>query len=333
MSQLIQFKKPEEALPNLFNYYLYRKKIGIFVCLTGGMGEKTGAAKSYTGIRLCSITDPKRFHIGPTLESRENDCHFNGRQLMQGYDDVEASGEVGRAKMLDEAGIAIAARKWQQLDNETLGENFQTGRYLRTFTVIITPFFSLIDKNVRKLINFWGTTELITDGWDLKARLHLYRMKTDILGEKAYPKRLVFWDAVNKRRVRAKWFDVGLVGPEYSEPYERLGREFKNTLRNRNLKRTISAEKSAGMQVVDSNSLPEIADRMLSMPKTKDLLLKAGKVDQADVLLMNRHISPTYASLVSQMMNKVAEERGLISRPVEGRKIDGEVKPIVAAKI
>lgn len=299
-NQLIQFKNSQDALPNLFRYYLYKRKVGVTMCLTGGQGQKTGAGKSYSAMRLAELTD-KRFSI--------DDVCYTPKEFLERLDFIEASGKVGRCIVLDEGEIAVASRKWQQKTNETIGETIATFRYLRAMAIIVTPLFSFLDKNVRKLISYWGTTDLYNVGHRIGCRMKFYNLKTDIYGEKLYPKRLLFYDKLNERVVRGDSYDMGLISQPLIDGYEEKSREFKQAHRKRLLKETIMLDRMAGETM--KIDLPAIAEELMAHPHINQILAQWGKVTPTSVMLIKNKLSASYCGHVSRMINDMAISRGM----------------------
>lgn len=298
----IAYNEQVDAIPNLLRYYTHEKRVGMIICLTGGIGEKIGAGKTYTAMRIGEITD-KHFGI--------DDVCFDPAEFLLRLDHIEATGKLGRVIILDEAEIAIASAEWQKRTNKTIAQTMQTFRYLRCIAIIVTPTFDLIDSRLRKLVTYWGTTELDLRSNGIFCKLRLYRLLTDITGKKQYPKRLIFYDRKNHRLVRAKAFEPGLISPGLVEAYEAKAREFKQAHRRKLLKETLKAARidGIGLDTVDKSLLPVVAEELLGNESVKRVLERQGKFDTADVLLLKRNLPPTYAALVSQMVNKLHERR------------------------
>ena len=255
---LIPCKSLETALPDYYNHFLHKSKIGIIDIIAGGSFLKMGVGKSYAAMRKGELID-KDFHIGKVV--------YHPGEFLKAMHDVESDGTPGQVVVVDEGEITAPAALWYSVTNRMISYSLSTSRYLRSMTIFVTPSFGFLDRKVRVLashINFCDKVVLRSGAQEVSLRT--YRITTDLFGDKIFFGKIWMYNQAAKKVVKFNKFKVSLPSPELIEAYEKKSMDYKTTLRGGLLKEVERFEKYQ-----QAKSSEEVR------PKLKDLLGKVLK--------------------------------------------------------
>ena len=299
----IAFSKPEEAIPKYFNFYLHRLKVGLVTVLTGSTFLKTGCGKSFTALRMGELID-EDFGIHKVA--------FFPREFLQILDAIEESGKPGQVVILDEGEISAPATLWYSFTNKAIHYTLSTFRYLRSMAIIVTPSFSWIDKRIRTLTSHWGYTEkeyYPDKGNKIRVKLRLYRIKTDLFGEKIFFEKLRMYDQNKKGLVVFNEFVVKLPSEKLREEFLKKDKKFKADLR-KELVREI--EKFERYQKVTGGKktlkdLERIAKKVVENPELRERLIIKGRVYPEHIRLAFPEEDLTFAEarIIARLVKKL----------------------------
>jgi hypothetical protein len=220
----ISFDKPEEALKKYFNYYFNGLKIGLVTSITGSPFLKTGTGKSWTAGKLGEILD-KDFSIDKVV--------YYPKEFLQVADKIEEIGKPAQVMVTDEGEITAPAYMYYSFTNKSIFYSLATFRVLRAMNIQVTPSFMWLDKRIRTLVSHWGYTEKSLKANRTVVKLKLYRVKTDLFGEKIYFNKITMFNKEIQRLVTFKDFIVSPPSEEFQVAYEKKAYEFKSNLRKR----------------------------------------------------------------------------------------------------
>lgn len=292
-------KQDEPPLRTYFNHYFDGLKIGLVTSITGGTGLKTGTGKSYTSLRMGEILDDD-FNI--------NKVSFSPREFLMNMDAIEASGKPGQILTMDEGEIAAPSNLWYSFSNKAISYSLATFRYLRSMAIFVTPSLFWIDKRVRTLTSHWGYSTMYLQARTPIVDLHLYRLKTDLFGEKIFFKKLTFYDPLEKRELIASSFKVGLPSQELIDAYEKKSMLFKKNIRASlvadidKIERTNAA--TAEKESTKAQPIKVFTDKLLANQDVQAVLKEKGKVDAALVrFVLQDVVSQNMAVNLSRAVN------------------------------
>lgn len=273
----VAFNKPEEALPKYFDYYFNGLKVGHVISMTGSPTLKMGGGKSWTSCKLGEVIDPN-FSIDNIV--------YYPKDFLEVMDRVEERGKVGQVVVVDESEITAPAQMYHQFANKAMSYTLSTFRYLRCMSIMVTPSFSFIDKRIRTLVSHIGYPEKrYVGGAEGRSEvyLRLYRLSTDLFGDKLYLNRIKMYDKsdpdpLRHRVVSFKEFKIGRISESLEVDYEKKSHEFKESLRKRLL------PELAKWDAYQFNEEKKTADEIIKdiTENTKileELTTKRGKVD------------------------------------------------------
>jgi len=231
---------------------------------------------SYTGLKLGEMLDPD-FGIHKVV--------YHPKEFLQACDAVEENKYGDRAKpgqviLVDEGEVLAPSSLYFSFTNRAISYVLGTFRYLRAMAIFAAPSFSWFDKRVRVLTSHWGYT---TKEYDYKkhkstVNFKLYRMQTDLYGDKIFYRRITMWNSVLKRVVRFNEFKVSLPSEELCAAYEEKSLEFKRQLRKGVM---VEMNKFEKLQQGDEDmrkNLEELAKSVLDIQDARDDLTARGKV-------------------------------------------------------
>lgn len=276
----IEFAHPQEALPNYFHYYFEKQKVGLVTSIVGSIFLKTGTGKSYTALRLGELID-KDFNIDKVV--------YYPREFLKVMDDVEESGKPSQVVVVDEGEITAPAQLWYSFTNKAIAYNLATFRYLRCMSIFVTPALSWLDKRVRILTSHIGFTEKFFGDWKTGLKkttvhLRLYRITTDMIGEKIFFRKIRMFDTTNRKIVSFRRFVVSLPSEDLIEAYEKKARKFKKSLRKGLVKEIERFEKYQGRKVLEEKKdLKKLVDIAIERPLIRQELEEKGKVSTSVV--------------------------------------------------
>jgi hypothetical protein len=235
----LEFDKVEEALPRYFDYFFHKIRVGLVTTIVGSTFLKSGTGKSYTALRLGELVD-KEFNIDKVV--------YYPSEFLTVMDKIEEDGKPGQVVVVDEGEVTAPASLWYSFTNKAIAYNLATFRYLRCMAIFVSPAFSWLDKRVRILTSHLGFCEKYFKGFDEPkvqpvVKLRLYRVTTDLFGEKIFLRKIRMFDRSSRRIVTFRSFKVGLPSEELIEAYEKKAQEFKRNLRKGLLKEIEKFEK------------------------------------------------------------------------------------------
>lgn len=284
--RLVTFNKPGEALVKYFKHFSLNLKVGLVNAITGSPFLKSGTGKSYTGLVLGEQLDPD-FHIGKVV--------FYPKTFLQVMDDIEnnTSQRSGTTKPsqvcnVDEGEFVAEAKLWFTFTNRAVSYNLATFRYLRCFANFIIPAFSWIDKRIRILTSHWGYCEKTlgkSGRGDQVVYLRLYRITTDLFGDKIYLRKIKMYSKPKERTVIFKRFKVGLPSEDLREAYEKKHIEFKRDRRKKLLAEVKKWEKYNRLHGMrrTKKELERIATVILDNEEIRDQLFIGDRLSTSDV--------------------------------------------------
>jgi hypothetical protein len=300
----IEFNKPEEALSKYFQYFFYKLKVGLVSSIVGSTFLKSGTGKSYTALRLAELIDPD-FSINKVV--------YYPSEFLSVMDKIEENGKPSQIVVVDEGEVTAPSTLWYSFTNKAIAYNLATFRYLRSMAIFVSPAFSWLDKKVRILTSHIGFTEKyyesLTDR-DRKpvVKLRLYRITTDLIGEKIFLRKIRMFDGSNDRIVSFHSFKVNLPSDSLIEAYEKKAIEFKKNLRKGLLKEIEKFEKyESGKAEEEKKDLKKLVDIALEKPLIRKELEEKGKVSIATVRYEMGEYNLTFAeaSMLSKLLKTV----------------------------
>jgi len=119
----------------------------------------TGSGKSYTALRIGEILDPGFSISSVAFDPKEFITLVkNGKKGDNGGFIPLTKGSI---IIFDEAGVGMAAREWQSIQNKLMGYILQTFRFKNYGVIFTVPDLSFIDVQARKLFhNYIKTREI-----------------------------------------------------------------------------------------------------------------------------------------------------------------------------
>lgn len=268
---LIGYSDKDAALTAYFQHHFMKKRVGLVTCITGGQFLKTGTGKSYTALKIGDEND-KDFSIDKVV--------YYPRDFLRVMDLIEEKGKPGQVAVVDEGEITAPASMWYSFTNKAIGYNLATFRYLRCMSIFVTPAFSWLDKRVRILTNHLGFCEkFVETGGAASVNLRLYRLKTDLFGEKIFLNKITMYNMASKQMTSFKRFKVGLPRQDLIDEYEKKSMEFKKSLRKGLIK---EAERFERYQLQKSEGKEGAAKVKLSelLPKALDSVVIRGELEE-----------------------------------------------------
>lgn len=300
----IEFTHPQEALAKYFHYFFFKLKVGLVSSIVGSTFLKTGTGKSYTALKLAELID-KDFSIDKVV--------YYPSEFLSVMDKIEETGEPSQVVIVDEGEVTAPSSLWYSFTNKAIAYNLATFRYLRSMAIFVSPAFSWLDKKVRILTSHLGFCEKYFKGFDEKekkpvVKLRLYRVTTDMIGEKIFFKKIRMFDRTRERVVSFRSFKVGLPSEDLIEAYEKKAIEFKRNLRKSLLKEIEKFEKyESGMPIEEKKDLKKLVDVALTKPLIRKELEEKGKVSTAIVRYEMGEYNLTFAeaSMLSKLLKTV----------------------------
>jgi hypothetical protein len=271
----IAFNSQEEALQKYFHYFFYKLKVGLVNTLVGSTFLKTGTGKSYTALRIGELVD-KDFSIEKVV--------YYPSEFLSVMDKVEESGKPAQVVVVDEGEVTAPHHLWYSFTNRAIAYNLATFRYLRCMAIFVSPAFSWLDKKVRILTSHIGFCEKFyreLSGGENRpvVKLRLYRIVTDLMGEKIFFQKIRMFDNSTGQLVVFRSFKVNLPNEKLIEEYEKKAKEFKRNLRKGLLKEIEKFEKyESGLSEEEKKDLKRLVDIALNKPLIKQELMEKGKV-------------------------------------------------------
>lgn len=191
----------------------------------------TGSGKSYSGIEICRLADPK-FNADQIV--------FNARELMDLINKKDLPS--GSAILFEEVGVELDSAKWQNLPNTMIKYFLETFRHRRWILLMTAPYSDYVAKGTRKLIH--ATFE--TQGIDFKRKTCILKplmLQYNSKNGKTYYKYL---KVITKRgKIPLKRWHVRKPPEKLLKDYEKRKREFTDALNRRIYKELTSAEKES----------------------------------------------------------------------------------------
>ena len=273
----ISYSRPQDALPNYFNYYFYGLKVGHVISMTGSPTLKMGGGKSFTAIKLGEVLD-KDFSIDKVV--------YYPKDFLAVMDRVEKKGTIGQVVVVDEAEITAPAQMYHQFANKAMSYTLSTFRYLRCMSIMVTPSFSFIDKRIRTLVTHIGYPDKKYTGNssnNTEVYLRLYRLTTDLFGDKLYLNKIKMYnkcdpDPSKHRVVSFKEFKVGLPSQPLQDEYNKKSMEYKEGLR-KSLIPELAKWEAFQFNEVKKSAAEIIDDVTNNVELIKELTTKRGKID------------------------------------------------------
>jgi hypothetical protein len=270
----IAFQNPEEALTKYFEHFFYKLKVGLVSTIVGSTFLKTGTGKSYTALRLAELID-EDFNLEKVV--------YYPREFLSVMDKVEENGKPAQVVVVDEGEITAPANLWYSWTNKAIAYNLATFRYLRCMAIFVSPAFSWLDKKVRILTSHIGFSEKYWEdlaGREKKSivKLRLYRIKTDLFGEKIFFEKIKMFDNSANRMVSFRDFKVNMPSEDLIEAYEKKSREFKQGIRKSLIKEIEKFEKYESGKAEEKKDIRNLVDIALQKPLIRKELEEKGKV-------------------------------------------------------
>lgn len=249
--------------------------------ITGDSGE----GKSWTGVLWGEILDPS-FNIGKVC--------FTPKEFLAATDNVKRSGEV---IIMDETGISLSSRKWASLTNQLLNHTIQTFRYQHIITIFITPDFSYIDSQARRLINCFSE---VSRNESAPPEMRIYDLSNDKKrGKQYFIHPLIKESPDTPYMVKLNKFIIKRKpSPELIKAYELKHKEYKARLRKDNLR---MAELFEREMRETKDSIPEMVQSIID---NADRYKNArGKIDR-DIIALKLKLSYNAAGTVKKLADK-----------------------------
>lgn len=300
----IAFSEPNEALKKYFEYFFYKLRVGLVSVIAGSTFLKTGTGKSYTALKLGELID-KEFSIEKVV--------YYPSEFLKVMDKVEEYGKPGQIVIVDEGEITAPANLWYSWTNKAIAYNLATFRYLKSMAIFVTPAMSWLDKKVRILTSHIGFTEKFLRGINIEedkpvVRLRLYRIKTDLIGEKIFFQKIKMYDSTNQRLVTFRNFKVGLPSESLIEEYEKKSQDFKRNLRKGLVKEIEKFEKyESGLPEEERKDLNKLVQIALEKDLIREELQQKGRVSTNTVRFEMQEYNLTFneANMLAKILRKV----------------------------
>ena len=295
----VKFNKPSEAIPKYFRHFFYDERVGLVTAIVGSTFLKTGTGKSYSALKIGELLD-KDFSLDKVV--------YDPRDFLKVMDRVEESGKISQVVVVDEGEITAPAQLWYSFTNKAIAYTLATFRYLRSMAIFVSPALSWLDKKVRMLVSHVGFSEkYFPPGSSRKAsvRLRLYRIKTDLFGDKIFFEKIRMFDGVNKRVVKFRHFKVGLPSEDLAEAYEKKSREFKSTMRKGLVKEMDKFAKYEDGKDEEKKNLKSLVDIAIKNKLINYELQKKNKVSATVVryAMSDHNLTFSEARMLSKMIN------------------------------
>ena len=281
MRQYIEFDKPQDAFPAYVKHRLEGMRQGFVMIITGSPATKIGSGKTMAAARIAESIDPD--FRSPPYTSKFT---LLPSEFLKRMNEVAKSGKRGQVVILDEAEIGISSREWLDARNRAVAQACNVFREICCMAIIIAPLFADIDKRIRKLVSIWAYPELYLgkgrDG-NIKVRLKVYRIKTDILGEEMRLSKLRFFDKNQHRIISLRHLEMSLPSPELKKAIEEKQTPFKHKVISNAEEAAERAEGKLNLGIVQERATQEMND-LLNKAFSNEIVLaalkKEGKVDR-----------------------------------------------------
>lgn len=284
--RLITYDMGDSPLRNYHQFYLRRLKVGLVSAIVGSSFLKTGTGKSWTGLSMGEDNDDD-FHVGKVV--------YNVHDFLRGLDEIESSGKVSQALVVDEGEITAPSNMYYSFLNRAISFTLSTVRYLRSMAIFVTPSFYGVDKRVRILTSHVGMCTKTYDSsapGETEVRMRYYRVTTDFWGDNIFLKKITMFNRTTKRPNTFPYFRVRPPSEDLAEEYEKKSREFKKDLRG------VLAKEAATLRAVERGEeatedkkaeLKRITEKLLEFPAIRERLATKGKVPTSlvEVALMD----------------------------------------------
>lgn len=194
-----------KALTDLLKKKVTGKKEDDIIMLVSG---HRGTGKSIACLALGEALD-ENFNIKKVA--------WNTKQLLNLVnDDSIGAGEV---IILEEAGINISSKRWQQTDNQAVSNSITISRPRRRILILNIPYIDLVDSSIRKMVK----AKLTMINVDVKKHMSLGKLYFVNYNEqeKEFYRRLIAV-TVNKRGKKAYFNNIF-----FKKPSKKIMRQYK----------------------------------------------------------------------------------------------------------
>lgn len=297
--QYVEYKKPEDALPNYFHYFFNRLKVGLVTTICGSQFLKSGCGKSFSALKVGELVDPD-FHIGKVV--------YYPREFLTVMDEVEATGKPSQVIVTDEGEITAPATLWYSFTNRAIAYNLATFRYLRSMSIFVTPSFAWLDSRVRTLTSHLAMCEKVHSANVVSVNMRFYQITTNIFGDKIYLRKIHLFDSTNHVITKMNSFKMSLPSEQLIIEYEKKSLEFKKTLRGGLVKEIDKFERYQSQKFgEDKVDLKDIVEKAIENPVIKEDLMKMNKVSAVTVRTEMDEYNLSYweSARLSKMIRKM----------------------------
>ena len=294
----LSVNSPSEMIPKQFDLMFNKYRVGFVMSICGSPWLKMGTGKSVTAVKIGEVVDPD-FSIDKVC--------MTPREFLNCLDNIEESGKPGQIAVMDEGNISAPSALWYSFTNKAITTTLATFRNLRCAAIVVTPSLSWVDKRIRTLASYWGFSTVSYDSHNKTRRydLRLYKVTTDLPGEKIYFRKLQFYDNVAKRIIVAKSFRVRAPSKELLAAYEKKATEFKKGVRQDFIKEIerFEAIQDSGGQRKPKYDLHGIARDLWDNEAVKREFAEKGRISKSLVLYVRPEVSNTAAQTIAKIAN------------------------------
>lgn len=214
---------------------IYRENRNCLIAITG----RAGTGKSYVALRIAYSLDPT-FNEN-TLSERivRNEEEF--LRLLVEKDKLRK----GSAVIFDEAGVSLANREWQSLNNRIIDRILQTFRYRNLLTIFTVPYMTFMDIHAQKQLHYKIMTKTVRRSHRLNT-VNIYELFVDQFSDELRIKKPIFIS--EKKMVEIKTFRFLRVPFRLAQRYEKFASEMKGNIPEKEL-RLLEMRKQTGSQI------------------------------------------------------------------------------------
>ena len=298
-------------LMQIYRRVHYNKKNFIGV-ITGD----PGSGKSWTAVQFARWLDPYFTH---------KNIVYTPQQFFQRLGEIN---RVGTAIIWDEAGVGLPAREWQGIVNRAIGKTLQVFRQTkagRIFLFFVTPDLSYIDKQARKLLNFFSVARRRAGE---NTVLNVYKVKVDrfdISSQGLFyriPRFPVTTPTGMRVMITLRSFKIAPLPKPWQVAYKMASQVTKEDLISQYI---AYAGEEAAEKTMKKLSRREKLDSAIEYVRThlEEVINNKGKVDTDLILyvLRDRDINASMARTIKKAIEKeMADELALIQYELKRKK-------------
>lgn len=259
-----------------------------------------GKGKSWSCVKMASDLDSTFTHI--SINER---CVFEPKEFTR----IVAEGNLkkGSVVMLEEAGVAADAHRWQSFNNRAIKYILQTFRQDNLIVIFNMPIVKYLDSSQRKLFQFILEAERVYKTRKL-CKIKVRRIQyNQILDKTYYPRPIYRHDGqvIKLDRLFLKRADIKLI-----HAYEKLAAPYKERLK-KNLNIEVQARERADRQAeIPQMSNDDIINEVIKKQNRYITDFRGRKICQWELIMYDYKIGRVRAYGIKKHIENMIESKG-----------------------